>query len=186
MGDVAEAAEVSYGLIYHYFARKEALYQALVAQSLRSADMAFEHLGQIPGTPGQRLDLLVSRLVENRRDHPQIAQLHYQVLRDEVTPDALRERALRHSQAVQETLRRLIVEGQATAEVRAADPDQLVNAVLAVLDGLTRLMLISPERLRAHFPDADIILGMLRSPTYRASKSLPADQTNRQGHDREE
>src|SRR5262249_32940680 len=62
IGDVAEAAGVSYGLVYHYFARKEALYHALVAQALASADVAFEHLGQMSGTPGQRLDALVSRL----------------------------------------------------------------------------------------------------------------------------
>lgn len=89
----------------------------------------------------------------------------YQVLSDEATPQDLRERASRYGQAFQDLLRQLIVEGQATGEVRAADPDQLVTAVLASLDGLTRLAVINPERFQKHFPDARIILHMLKVDT---------------------
>jgi hypothetical protein len=37
-----------------------------------------------------------------------------------------------------------------------------VTAILAFLDGLTRLAVINPERFQKHFPDARIILGMLK------------------------
>ena len=84
------------------------------------------------------------------------------MLSDEATPHDLRERASRYGQAFQDQLRHLIVEGQATGEVTAADPDQLVTAVLASLDGLTRLAIINPERFQQHFPDARIILRMLK------------------------
>lgn len=162
MADVATAAGVSYGLAYRYFASKEAILYALVEQSLQSSDAGFQHFREIAGTPGERLDRLISRLVETRRDRPEFSQLFYQVLNDEATPHDLREQALRQGQAFQDLLRRLIVEGQATGEVANADPDQLVTAVLASLDGLARLSVINPERFQQHFPDARIILGMLR------------------------
>jgi len=162
MADVAAAAEVSYGLVYRYFVSKGAIFQALVEQSLQSKDAAFQRFEELPWTPGERLDRLVLRLVESRRDHPEFSQLHSQVLSDMATPAELREQAIRYGQAFQDMLRRLIVEGQTTGEVRAADPDQLVTAVLAVLDGLTRLALINPERFHQHFPDASIIQGMLK------------------------
>jgi hypothetical protein len=133
-----------------------------VEQTVQSGDTAFQRFAEIPGTPGERLSRLITRLVENRRDHPELSQLHYQVLSDAATPATLRELAMSYGQAFQEMLRALIVEGQASGEVRAADPDQLVTAVLAALDGLTRLALINPEGFQKHFPDASIILGMLQ------------------------
>jgi AcrR family transcriptional regulator len=162
MADVAEAAQISYGLTYRYFDSKEAILQALVEQTLHSGDASFQRFAALPGTPGERLDRLIARLVETRRDHPEFAQVHYQVLSDAATPPDLREQALRYGQRFHDLLRRLIVEGQAEGSVRAADPDQLVTAVMAALDGLTRLALIDPERFQAHFPDARIIQGMLK------------------------
>ncbi len=163
MADIATAADVSYGLAYRYFASKEAILYALIEHSLQSRDAGFQRFQEIPGTPGERLDFLISRLVEARRDRPEFSQLFYQMLSDEATPRDLREQALRYGLAFQDLLRQLIVEGQATGEVTEADPDQLVTAVLASLDGLARLSVINPERFQQHFPDARIILRMLRS-----------------------
>jgi AcrR family transcriptional regulator len=164
MADIATEAEVSHGLAYHYFANKEVLFQALVEQTLQERRAALQRFREIPMPPGERLDFLMTRLVENRRDHPEVAQLHEQVQSSEATPPDLREQAKRVGQVFADLLRQLIVEGQAADSVIAADPDQLVTAVLAVLDGLTRLAVSNPERFRQHFPDASIILGMLKPP----------------------
>ena len=162
MAEVATEAGVSYGLAYRYFVNKEALFRALVEQSFQGKDMAFQRLEALPGTPGEHLERLITGLVTNRRDHPDILQLHAHVLSDPATPAVLRDQAIAYGQIFQETLRRLIVAGQTEGSVRTADPDQLVTAVLAALDGLTRLALIDPERFQQHFPDASIILGMLK------------------------
>lgn len=111
MADVAEAAQISYGLTYRYFDSKEAILQALVEQTLHLGDASFQRFAALPGTPGERLDRLIARLVETRRDHPEFAQVHYQVLSDAATPPDLREQALRYGQAFHDLLRRLIVEG---------------------------------------------------------------------------
>jgi AcrR family transcriptional regulator len=163
MADVAAVAAVSEGLVYRYFAGKEAIYLALVEQVLRATDAAFQRFAEVQGTPGERLALLLSRMVESQRDRPEVVHLYQQVLGDEATPPALRAAAARHGEAIEDMLRRLIVAGQATGEVVAADPDQLVTAVLAVVDGLTRLALTDPERFRQHFPDTGIIVRMLKA-----------------------
>ena len=172
MAEVAAEAGVSYGLAYRYFVTKEALFHALVEQSLHSGDASFQRFAALPGTTGERLDRLVAGLVETRRDHPEFAQVHDQVLSDAATPTDLREQALRYGQAFHDLLRRLIVEGQAEGSVRAADPDQLVTAILAALDGLSRLVLIDPERFQKHFPDASILQGMLKPPVDRKEREL--------------
>jgi hypothetical protein len=64
---------------------------------------------------------------------------------------------------VRAVLRRLIVAGQASSEIAPGDPDQLVRAILASLEGLTAWSASDPETYRADFPDAEIFLRMLKS-----------------------
>ena len=165
MADVAAAAEVSYGLAYRYFANKEALYQALVEESLHASAAGLERFVAQSGTPRERLTALISGLVHTRRTRPELAQLFAQVIGDAATPTDLRERAMQIGRGFQAMLWQLIVEGQALGEVRDGDPDQLVTAVLALLDGLTRLATSDPNRFHQHFPDAGIVLGLLLPAT---------------------
>lgn len=60
-------------------------------------------------------------------------------------------------------IRELIVEGQASGEIADDDPDQLVGALMACLDGISRAMVnLDPKAARASIPDARVILRMLR------------------------
>src|SRR4051794_14725377 len=61
--DVAAEAGVSHGLAYRYFANKEAIFRALVEQVLQVDPAGLLHMLEIPGTPGERLTLLLSKLV---------------------------------------------------------------------------------------------------------------------------
>lgn len=161
MDDVAAEASISHGLAYRYFASKEAIFYTLVEQAFQADPMTFQRVLEMPGTPGERLKILVSGLVKSRQ-HPEFYQLFAQMLSDEATPDDLRELVHRRGLALQGVLRQLIVEGQANGEVAAGDPDQLVIAILACLDGLTGWAAYYPEQYHSHFPDADLFLRMLK------------------------
>lgn len=67
------------------------------------------------------------------------------------------------AEAYQEVVRQLVVAGQAAGEVAQGDPDQLVIAMIACLNGLSRLALQGGEHMRAHFPETEIILRMLKA-----------------------
>src|SRR6266700_3260838 len=133
MADVAAAAEVSQGLAYRYFANKEAIFYELVVQALQEPSARLQRIQEMEATPGERLAELISVSVESRRDHPEFYQLLGQALSSEEALPDLRQLVRKQSQFLQEGLRRLIVEGQITGEVRAADPDQLVRAIFACL-----------------------------------------------------
>ncbi len=162
MGEVAAEASVSQGLAYHYFANKEALFQALIEQVLQAGPTGWQYVLEMPGTPGERLALLVERLVKARREYPEIYQLLDQVQHAETTPFNLRKRIQQQSQAFHDVMRQLIIEGQAEGSVAAGDPDQLVTAVVACLEGLTRLALHHLEQFNRFCPDAAILLRMLQ------------------------
>ncbi len=158
MADVATAAGVSQGLAYRYFKSKEDLLLALFEENLHASEIGFQRLREIPGTPLEHLTFLISRIVESRRDYPEVYQLLYPELTGITAPSNLRGLIEQQGQMFIDTLRRLIVEGQALGEIIQDDPDQLVAAMMAYLDGLTRLALYDAERLRKQFPDPKIIL----------------------------
>lgn len=163
MADVALEAGVSQGLAYRYFPNKEALFQELVEQTMRDLAAAMLRRLEQPGKPGERLFSLVATMVESRRERPDFFQMLDQALSDEAMSHRLHELVHRQARTVQEMLRQLIVEGQADGSVRVVDPDQLVRAILVYLDGLARgFTLYGPEQFHQHFPDAEILLHMLR------------------------
>jgi AcrR family transcriptional regulator len=160
MADVAAAAGVSQGLAYRYFASKDELFRSLVEEAMRAAGDE-PTIPEIPGTPGERLQFLVRGLVEHRRDRPHFFELLDHVLTDEGTPPMLLALVRRRGQMFVDVLRQLIVEAQATGEAAPDDPDQLVCAVFACLEGLSRSALRQREHGGIHFPDAGIVLRML-------------------------
>lgn len=166
MDEVATEASVSHGLAYRYFASKEALIEAVVEQVTTTDPAGLLSVLEMPGTPGERLTLLVSRLLAARRDHPAffqlINQLADQIQNGELISEKQREDFLKQNQIFISTLRQLIVESQATGEILAGNPDQLTTALAACLEGLARQAARDPELFKQHCPDVEIILRLFK------------------------
>lgn len=159
--DIAEEAGVSHGLAYRYFANKTSLFSELVIQDLQAPAEWLEQFESEKSAPLERIRQMVTGFVESRRDHPERYQLLAQVLNDESAPDDLRQRIAQRGRAVRSVLHRLIVAGQVCGEVATGDPDQLVRAVFAALEGLTAWPTSDPTTHHADFPDAEIFMRML-------------------------
>ncbi len=161
MSDVASEAGVSPGLAYHYFPSKEAIFLALVRQLTRPADELRAIVQQMPGTSSERLKRMVTAMLERRREDPEFYQFFYQAMASDSIPADLREQLKEQSVSIREIMRGLVVEGQATGEIANDDPDKLVSALLACVDGLSKLVQLSPEEVEKRMPGADIILRVL-------------------------
>ncbi len=163
MADVASEAGVSQGLAYRYFASKNEILASLVKDTMESAGAYNEIIKKLPGTPAERLDQIITRLLELRRERPGYYQLVYQLIGDEETPEDLREMVTRQGKVLQKEMRKLIVEGQASGEIAEDNPDHLLEAIMACIEGLWRRMTFSdPEISGENLPDPKIILRMLR------------------------
>ena len=163
MADVAHAAGVSQGLAYRYFASKEDIYRELIKQALEQATLATSpDVDDSSATPGQRLAHLITTQVDYRRDHLEMVQLLDQVLSSDNVPDDVTEMVRRLRESFHAEVRHLVIEGQATGEVAAGDPNQLIMAITACLAGLTSFGLHHPEQFRTTCPDASILLRMLK------------------------
>ena len=167
MADIAAKAKVSQGLAYHYFASKEEIFSNLLKQAWAKAGGGpAQRIGQIQGTPGQRLTLLITNILESIRQTPGMSQIMYNALEDETTPADLKAMVQRNGQELQSAIRQLIVDGQATGEVVKDDPDQLLVTLLAFVNGLMRrATLLDPKDAKFHFPEAKIILRIFKPKT---------------------
>jgi AcrR family transcriptional regulator len=163
MVDVAEEAGVSQGLAYRYFASKEELFRVVVAEAMRAAPSSNPQT-EPAATPGQRIEALISNMVEARRAHPEFIQLIDHVANDPETPGDLLTQMGERAKSLAVILRRLIVEGQETGEVTRDDPDQLVTAIIACIVGLGRVQGRHADGSTASVPSADIILRLVRPP----------------------
>jgi AcrR family transcriptional regulator len=161
--EVAATAGVSHGLAYRYFASKAELFRALAEEALTRPPGGPE-APELVGTPGQRLRRVISVLVANRREHPETFQLLSHVLNDPAAPPDLLALAERRGREFRRRLRELIAEGQASGEVAGDDTDQLVTAVSACLDGLTRIASPRNGPGAANFPSAEIVMRMVMTP----------------------
>jgi AcrR family transcriptional regulator len=161
MAEVAEEAGVSQGLAYLYFPSKDAIFLAVARQLIRPVDELSTMVQKMTGTPRVRLERLVAALLERRRRDPEFYQFMYQAMANDSLPPDLREQYKKQGLFFREYMRELIVEGQATGEIANDDPDKLVRALSACLDGLSRVAQFAPEEDEKHMPDAEMILRIL-------------------------
>jgi AcrR family transcriptional regulator len=163
MADVAASAGVSQGLPYRYFSDKDDLIRALVTEAVRQADAEGSPL-ELPGSAVGRLRRLIASMAGARRAQPELFLLMEHVASDPATPRDLLDLILARGRAVAGTMRQLVTEAQAVGEAAPDDPDQLVTAIMACLDGLGRFTLAYPEQAAEHFPATEIITRMLQPP----------------------
>jgi len=159
INDLAEAANISQGLLYRYFANREEVFAALlervVQETIRQVHSALEY----PGTPWEQLHWLTGQLLLGMYEQPNFIPLFSQVpaLSGRVS-GMLSELGT----AFSTVLRQLIVAGQAAGQVVERDPEQLVLLYLCCLQGLAAGMTFYGENLVAHFPDADAVLQLFK------------------------
>jgi len=171
MAEVAEEAGVSQGLAYRYFPSKDVIVATLLRQTIQSRDKLNSMVREIPGTPGARLGRIISTMVDNRRKRPEYYQIMYQGMVDEKLTQEVRSAIAEQGRVAYEIVRRLVVEGQATGEIADDDPDKLVTAIFACLDGLSRrVMTLRPDEASEIMPDAGIVLRMLKPDSSKATR----------------
>lgn len=162
MSDIAAAANVSYGLTYHYFANKEAIFTTLLTYALQGALQLMQHARAQPGTPWDRLSWLISQISEGAQGEPEFEMLILQALTSHAVPQEMRQMVLQESQSSHEALKQLIIEGQAAGEVVAGDPDLLTTSFEWCIQGM--VFGISYWGYEAkRLPDVESILRLLKA-----------------------
>jgi len=159
ISDIAEAAGISQGLLYRYFANKEELFAELIEwvthRAIQQAQAALEH----SGTPWEKLHWLTEQFIQGILQYP----MYYQLFSQALSLSGRVREIIQEMEALTKALRQLIVEGQALGQVAKRDPDQLVLLYLCCLYGLAAGTGFRHDKLAAYFPDAEAVLLFLKA-----------------------
>lgn len=162
MSDIASAANVSYGLTYHYFANKEAIFTNLLQKALQGALELMQYARVQPGTPLDRLRWLTSEILRGAQNEPEFEMLVLQALTNNAVPQETHAMVLQESQLNHEVLKQLIAEGQAAGEVVDGDPDLLTTAFEWCIQGMV-FGISYQDYEPARLPDVESVLRMLKA-----------------------
>ena len=148
--DIAEAAGMSHGLAYHYFASKEEIFRQLITRALQGIERILRDARAREGTVTERLRWLISELIEGAKDADAAddALIVQQAMINEIVPPDVRRLVLREPPKLLELLSGLLREGQETGEIIAGDPDQLAYFFLSCIQGVVSTRDLYPDQAR--------------------------------------
>jgi AcrR family transcriptional regulator len=151
ISDIAAAAGLSYGLVYHYFRDKEELFVELVQRAVGGGLTLTQAALDADGPPLERLHALCEEMVEGIRDDPEYTLVVIQAIAQESLPEATRGQIARLSQQTYDNVTALIRQCQAAGQVVDGDPHELTELYFAVIQGLA--LSRSGMPLRIHYGD---------------------------------
>jgi AcrR family transcriptional regulator len=164
IADIAEAGEMSQGLIYRYFNNKEEIYQAIIERIQSGTSQLAQQALKQSGTPLEKLRWLLEVYTAYVWQRPHFALLVEQALINEVMPEKTRSIAFKQVDMIVNIVHQLIIEGQEKHEVIEHDPGTLTAMVLACLSGLNAGAAYIPQMLGiSGQPDVDLILRMVKA-----------------------
>ena len=170
MTDIAAAAKVSYGLVYHYFKDKDELFTKIVEAALQGWVALMQQTRTRSGTPWERLHWLTSQMLQGAREQPEAFMVVMQAFVNDAVPDEARSIAWESSVASLEMMKQLVVEGQEAGELITGDPDHLASVFgwclqgMALGMGFVNRQPAGPTPLPAtSFPTADDILRIVKA-----------------------
>ncbi len=161
IGDIAEAANMSVGLMFHYFESKEQLYEALVrmgAEGTNSpAEMSFEN-------PLEYFTGFIASMLRYAKEQPWVFYMFVlmaQARRSDSIPQHIKKIAMSVNQIEQSA--EIIEAGQQYGYFRNGDPYALSLTFWSSVQGIMEQLAASPELIENDLlPEADWIIDILR------------------------
>ncbi len=157
MGEIAQAARVTKGALYHHFASKEALYLAMMHADLQEKQALFRSAIASDGTCRERLRRLTMAFLELPPEKRETMNL---VRRDvNVFKGPARENLVRTYQAaLPEQIEAIIRDGVRAGELAPADPRLLAWEYVAMVEVV--LSRYAREGLGTHERMAEFVLDL--------------------------
>lgn len=181
IGDIATAAGLSHGLVYHYFASKDEIFTALVEQALDASLYLINGSLKHPGTPLEKIRKMIETLIPAAYQEvgPYYFLMMIQAFTSDAVPAEVKSLAATKGNSYAELLIPVIIEGQKLGEIAPGDPQRMSVMFFALIQGLAISQIQSRDAnqlptsemvLRIFQSGADISEGRVGSPLEEKSE----------------
>jgi TetR/AcrR family fatty acid metabolism transcriptional regulator len=133
VADIAEAAGIAYGLVYHHFRNKEEILAAIYSERWAMYVRYLDELGATPSPFAERLDKLVHFWVETFRNDPQLIT----VMINEISRsyEFLESHDLATVLVAFDAIEKLLIDARSAREVRGdLDPRLVTYAIVGIAE----------------------------------------------------
>lgn len=148
--DIAEAAEVTRGAIYHHFGGKVELYNALVQERFARANQVIQDVMAEDGTPLQILRRLMVRSLEYLEEDADYRAVQELVsFKTAILPELEEGIRMKNegTNAFIGYLTEMVAQGIAAEEIRAnVKPEDTALAIIGLTNGLSLIWLLDQKR----------------------------------------
>jgi AcrR family transcriptional regulator len=157
--DIAAAAGMSQGLMYHYFDSKEAIFVELIRSAFARLNSACYSLEGLALSPAEKIKLALEGLLQGINDNADHARYHLliaQATASDAIPPAAKAIIQSENQIPYTVIARIMAAGQATGTIRPHDPDALALIFWSTIKGLAIHRAVHGERFNA--PDPTLLM----------------------------
>jgi TetR/AcrR family fatty acid metabolism transcriptional regulator len=141
--DIAQAAGVGKGTVYHYFASKEELFQAMVEMCFDKYRTMIRGLLKGPGSLGQHLETLLVAHLEFVWQHRKMAQV--MLADNRPLPEKMYRRMWQQRRRMIVYVMRMLKRGMETGEIRPVDLRIASQVILGAFISLGSQLAFGPE-----------------------------------------
>lgn len=177
ISDIAHAAGLSHGLVYHYFRSKNEIFTELVRRAFETSLGVFAYAAQAEGDPWERLRALTETILSSafEGEGPYYFLMVIQAYTSDSVPQEVKDLVKEKEVLYREYLMPLVVEGQKLGRIAAGDPLAMVTAYLSLIQGLAVLKMQGGEEIPV--PGADILLRLFQDSPKPLTDAASSRQT---------
>ena len=161
IGDIAKEAEISQGLLYHYFGSKNDIYVELVRTAYANMNEAARWLSKQDLSPREKIELAIDRLMQGIVEN-EAAGYYYLLMANaaisDATPEPAREIIRKQNPLRYRVMSKIFTQAMEQGDVPHSAPDRLALLFWSTFTGLAITRATQGKRFPA--PDSETVKAM--------------------------
>ncbi|MFC2082320.1 TetR/AcrR family transcriptional regulator, partial [Bacteroidota bacterium] len=157
--DISEAADMSQGLIYHYYKSKEEIFIELIRGAFEKINAGSLYIENLPLSPREKIKTAIEGILENLEVSENSARYHLLVVHASISTAIPREaKSIIESENKKpyDTIARIIKAGQADGTIKNFDADELATIFWTSVKGLAMHKAVQGAKFKS--PDPEILM----------------------------
>lgn len=161
ISDIVARANVSHGLVYHYFKSKEVVFLELLKRAMFTSMQTLQDAEQLPLGPLEKIRHIAQYILGGMEHYEDSAYYFLIVVHASVmeVPNEGGELISQSSESIQAMIR-ILREGQEKKEIRPGDPVDMAMTFFAAIQGLAIYKLAVKD---FKIPDPELIVNIVKN-----------------------
>ena len=161
ISDIASAAGISQGLVYHYFRSKEDIFIELIRGAFERLNSSCEILNRMPLSPREKIGIAIKGLLQDLEQNKDNARYHLlmaQAMVSEAVPEEAKAIIRREIAVSQEIIAGILHDGQKDGSIKEGDVEDLALLFWTSINGLAIFKAVNGDDFKA--PAPEILMAM--------------------------